>query len=272
MTKLFIATPMYGGQCYGWHMQSVMGLQDILMRHNVVSQLKVYNLPLIESQHAQMFNESLIPRGRNALTRGFLKSDCTHLFFIDADIKFNPADVLGMIMADKELIGGIYPKKEINWESVKRAVLAGVPVEELKHHTASWVLNLVGGEQSITVPINQPIEVMEIGTGFMLVKREVFDKLAPTTETYLNDVNDLSGTITAQEEIYNFFHTPIHPTSRRLLSEDYAFCHKWRDIGGKVWAAPWVTLAHAGTYLYEGRFVPVPPPAAATLPSPEGTA
>ena len=99
MPKLYIATPMYGGMCHGFYTQALLSLNNILRDHK------------IDSMISFMFNESLITRARNALTHTFLKSDCTHLFFIDADIKFNPQDFLGMLMADKEIICGIYPKK-----------------------------------------------------------------------------------------------------------------------------------------------------------------
>lgn len=110
MTKLFIATPMYGGQCYGYYAQSVLMLQKTMEREG------------IETVFSFMFNESLITRARNALTHGFLNSDATHLLFIDSDIRFNPEDVVAMLKADKEVICGMYPKKEINFASVKRGI------------------------------------------------------------------------------------------------------------------------------------------------------
>ena len=106
MAKLFVATPQYGGLCYGYFAQSMMQLQNIL-RDNKVDMAASF-----------LFNESQIQRARNALAHGFLKTDFTHLMFIDADIHFNPHDVLPMLLADKPIICGIYPKKEINWNQV----------------------------------------------------------------------------------------------------------------------------------------------------------
>jgi hypothetical protein len=201
-----------------------------------------------------MFNESLITRARNALAHNFLKTDCTHLMFIDADIRFNPGDIPPMVDADKEIICGIYPKKEINWQSVKDAVERGVAVDQLKHHTGSFVVNLVEYSPTVTVPINQPVEIWNGGTGFMLIKREVFEQLADKVPTYVNDVTDLSGSI-KNDEIKEYFTTSIEEGTRRLLSEDYHFCNIWRKAGGKVWAAPWVQLAHIGTYAFEGQLL-----------------
>ena len=233
---------MYGGQCFGFYNQSLIQLNNLLRNSGN------------ECVVSFMFNESLITRARNALAHNFLKTDCTHLMFIDADIRFNPGDIPPMVDADKEIICGIYPKKEINWQSVKDAVERGVTVDQLKHHTGSFVVNLVEYSATVTVPINQPVEIWNGGTGFMLIKREVFEQLANKVPTYVNDVTDLSGSI-KNDEIKEYFTTSIEDGTRRLLSEDYHFCNIWRKAGGKVWAAPWVQLAHIGTYAFEGQLL-----------------
>lgn len=242
MSKLFISTPMYGGMCTGFYTQSIIQLNNLLKNLNV------------ECVVSFMMNESLITRARNALAHNFLKTDCSHLMFIDADIRFNPADIPPMIEADKDIICGVYPKKEINWHGVKAALERGVSVDELKHHTGSFVVNLVEYSGSVTVPINQPVEIWNGGTGFMLIKREVFEQLADKVPSYINDVTDLSGSI-KQDEIKEYFATSIEDGTRRLLSEDYHFCNVWRKAGGKVWAAPWAQLSHIGTYCFEGQLL-----------------
>ena len=176
--------------------------------------------------------------------------------FIDADIKFNAEDILPMIASDVDVICGIYPKKEIAWNLVRNAINAGVSDEELKHHTGSFVVNLVGYEEEVTVPINKPVEIWNGGTGFMLIKREVFEKLKDTVPVYRNDVKDLGNQL-GFEEVYEFFACSIDET-HRLLSEDYHFCRITRDAGMKVWAAPWVNLTHFGTYAFEGRLLQSP--------------
>ena len=242
MAKLFVSTPMYGGQCTGFYAQSLIQLNNLIKNSGN------------DCIMSFMFNESLITRARNALAHNFLKTDCSHLMFIDADIRFNPADIPPMIEADKEIICGIYPKKEINWHTVKAALDNGVPVDQLKHHTGAFVVNLVEYSGSVTVPINQPVEIWNGGTGFMLIKREVFEQLADKVPSYINDVTDLSGSI-RQDEIKEYFATSIEDGTRRLLSEDYHFCNVWRQNGGKVWAAPWAQLSHIGTYCFEGQLL-----------------
>ena len=237
--NIFLATPMYGGQCTGQYVQSLLNLTGLL------------NQQAIPLHCAFMFNESLITRARNGLAHQFLQSDATHLFFVDADIKFRPSDVFHMIKADVPLICGIYPKKEINWHQVEQAVKDGKKTEELTNFTGSFVVNLPNGQESVTVRADEPAEIMAGGTGFMLIKREVFETLMPHTPQYTNDLPNLGmGT-----RIYDFFQTSHCPDSGRLLSEDYHFCVQYRKHGGKVYAAPWCKLGHWGSFLFEGALV-----------------
>jgi len=102
------------------------------------------------------------------------------------------------------------------------------------------------------------VEIFNGGTGFMLIKREVFEQLADKVPAYSNDVGDLSGQMQHLEQIREYFATSIEPETNRLLSEDYHFCRLWRINGGKVWAAPWTRLSHIGTYAFEGQLVGAP--------------
>lgn len=242
---VFIATPMYGGQCFGFYAQS------LLMAHNQLPQNG------ISVSVSFLFNESLIQRARNLLAHQFMQSNATHMMFIDADIKFNPADIPLMVQADKDIICGIYPKKEINWDTVKSAMDRGVPNEQLKHHTGAFVVNLVDYKEQVTVPINEPLEIWNGGTGFMLIKREVFEGMKDKLPTYLNNVLDMKNPDNGQR-ITEYFATLIEQESQILLSEDYYFCKKAREMGYKVWAAPWVQLAHVGTYAFEGQLLQSP--------------
>ena len=243
---IFIATPMYGGMCAGFYTQSILQSVSVLAQAG------------IQTQFSFMFNESLITRARNALAHTFLKTKATHLLFIDADIRFRPEDIVEMVRANKDIICGIYPKKEINWQSTRQAMDAGVPFENLKSYTGSFVVNLVDYAGEVTVPVAEPVEIFNGGTGFMLIKRKVFQKLKKTVPSYTNDVGDLAGQLNKADIIHEYFATSIEPETNRLLSEDYHFCRIWRLIGGKVYAAPWAQLAHMGSYLFEGQLIPAP--------------
>jgi len=239
-----IASPCYGGMCTGHYTQS------LLMTGSAFTQAG------IQMSAMMMFNESLIQRARNGLVKNFMRTNGDYLMFIDADIGWNPHDILPMIDADKDIICGIYPKKEINWHGVKAAVEAGVPVEQLKHHSGALVVNLVDYSGTVTVPRTEPLEIWNGGTGFMLIKRSVLEGLADKVATYTNDVVDLNNTVNPGDLIHEYFAVSIEEGTNRLLSEDYHFCMLARKHGYKVWAAPWVTLAHIGSYMFEGTLIP----------------
>ena len=243
--RLFVATPCYGGLCHALYALGLTQASQVFENNRVLMYMGF------------MQNESLITRGRNRLTDDFLRTEATHLMFIDADIGFDPNDIIPMIDADKDIICGIYPKKEIDWCRVKEAVDNGVPADQLHEHVGSFVVNFANGAKVVEVKPKEPFEIENGGTGFMLIKREVFEKLADKVPEYRNDM------FTAVESedpnykrimIKEFFATSIDEESGgRLLSEDYHFCKLARKNGIQIWAAPWVQLTHCGTYNFHGN-------------------
>lgn len=234
---LFIATPMYGGMCTGAY------VQGLVMTINKLRELGVV------TRWCFMTNESLITRARNELVRAFLETEMSHLMFIDADIGFNGDAVAQLLAADKDVVCGIYPKKEVNWDSVKRAARAGK--EELEDHAGAFVFNMLGGDHAETDD-SGCFEVRHGGTGFMLVKRGVFEHLAPHVPTYrVSSTTDPATGEYYKPLTHEFFATSIDP-SGALLSEDYHFCELFRRHGGAIHAQPFVRLTHTGTYTYDG--------------------
>jgi hypothetical protein len=97
------------------------------------------------------------------------------------------------------------------------------------------------------------LEIENGGTGFMLIKREVFEALADKVPEYNNDMYMATDTERKPKVIKEYFATSIDEDSgNRLLSEDYHFCKLARKHGFKVHAAPWVQLSHTGTYVFSG--------------------
>ena len=210
----------------------------------------------MECRFSFIFNESLITRARNYLVDEFLRSGCTHLLFIESDIQFNPQDVLALLALDKDIIGGPYPKKSINWSNIVNAVKRNADNKDfnpgmLDGVTGDFVFNPVPGTTSFKV--TEPVEVMEIGTGFMMVKREVFEKYAEEYP-HLHYKPDHVGqaNFDGTRYIHAYFDTVIDPQSHRYLSEDYMFCQNARAIGLQVWLCPWMKTTHVGTYGFQG--------------------
>jgi hypothetical protein len=247
--KLFIATPMYGGMAHGLYIKSSLDLQGTLSKYGV------------ESKFSFLFNESLITRARNYLVDEFLRTDFTHLLFIDSDIHYNPQDVIAMLALDKDVIGGPYPKKSINWSNVAQAARnhPDLDPKELENLVGEYVFNVVKGTQSFNV--TEPLEVLEIGTGYMLIKRQVFAKLAeafPMIHYKPDHVGQAN--FDGARYIHAYFDTVIDSKdsitgggSDRYLSEDYMFCQMWRKIGGQIFLCPWVKTQHIGTYAFTGN-------------------
>lgn len=168
--KLMLATPMYGGAAAGLFTRSAMELAAQMAQTGV--QLQTYFL----------FNESLITRARNYCCDEFMRSDCTHMIFIDSDIGFNPQDVMFMLAMMSEdspydVMTGPYPKKCISWEKVKRAVDKGFGDKNpnnLENFIGDYVFNPAAGTKEI--PVAEPSEVLEAGTGFMMIKKSAMQK------------------------------------------------------------------------------------------------
>jgi len=247
--KVFVATPMYGGMAHGLYIKSCLDLQTSLGKYGV------------DTKFSFLFNESLITRARNYLVDEFLRTDYTHLLFIDSDIHYSPQDVIALLALDKDVIGGPYPKKSINWGNIAHAARNHPDLEprELEALVGEYVFNVVKGTKQFTV--TEPLEVMEIGTGYMMVKREVFTKMAeayPMIHYKPDHVGQAN--FDGSRYIHAYFDTVIDTKdsitgggSDRYLSEDYMFCQMWRKMGGQIYLCPWMKTQHIGTYAFTGN-------------------
>jgi len=235
--SIMVATPMYGGLGNTMYISSLLRLQDHCFKLG------------IGFEHAFMMNESLIDRGRNGLVDQFLtKSNADYMLFIDADIQFRPEDILAMLHYDKDLICAPYPKKHISWPFIIDAVKNGITdIPTLERLVGEYVFTSLNDDSKIS----EIIKVSEAGTGLMLIKRDVFLKMKENfpENYYISDESkDLS--LGLEREMFAFFKTGI--VDKRYLSEDYYFCHKWREIGGDVWLFPWALTSHFGNYPFQG--------------------
>lgn len=261
--SIFLATPMYGGQCTGSYAKSVIDLSMLCAVNG------------IRMKHYFLFNESLIQRARNYCVDEFMRSDCTHMLFIDADISFNPRDaltLLGLQINDPEqfdILSAPYPKKTIAWEKVKVAVDHGRANESpfhLDQYIGDFAFNPI--DKTGSVPLNQPVQVGEAATGFMLIPKYVLEKYADAyPELKYKPDHARTAHFDGSNEITAFFDCGIDPDTKRYLSEDYWFSQKARKAGLSVWMCPWMNLNHTGTYVFKGNLAAI-----ATLPGATATA
>lgn len=212
-TRVHICMPCYGG------MLTESTFMSYIKWANTCRQLG------IDWTMETMTNESLISRARNTLTAKFLNNkESTHLMFIDADIGWEPWHLLVMLNRDVDVIGGLYPMKSL-------------PVK--------WCVNGFEGAEEGADGLQ---EVSKTGTGFMLIKRAVFEKLNahPATKPFANDIG-LPPELNPYMKTY--FDTAVR--ENRYYSEDWTFCENYRDLGGKIWVDKRVLLKHTGTYVFD---------------------
>lgn len=235
--KVLIATPMYNSQCTSGYTASMIDLFK-----------KYRNYENIDLEFMYGTNEALITYARNMCANIFLKSDATHILFVDADIQFNADEVLKMIQTNRDFVCGIYPKKKIDWDKIRLLAMQGVKAENLQAMANEYLFepsnSMEPDEQGL-------VEIQRAGTGMMMISRKVF-------ETLSDKVGDFSLVSPVQSNVKfekdnkykEFFYTSKHPTTNIFMNEDFTFCNLWRENGGKIYGAPWVRLQHIGNHTY----------------------
>jgi hypothetical protein len=246
---ILLATPCYGGQLLRGYHQSTLALQRLCDSQGI--KLDILTIG----------NESLITRARNFYVSLVLaKKEYTHLFFIDADVSFNPLNVIRMLMSGKDVVGGCYPKKGINWDKIYELVKEGkVEKEFIEPASYDYAVNVITendtGNNKIPIQ-NGFMKVAYAATGFLMIKREVLEKMAREFSNlkYVNDVGgyDSHGN---KDYFYALFDCIIDPQSKRYLSEDYAFCKRWLGMKGEIWIDLSCNLTHDGTYSFKGSYL-----------------
>ncbi len=200
-------------------------------------------------------SDSLISRARNQLVAKFMACpDYTHLMFIDVDLSFMPDDILKMLWHDKEVITGAYPIKTIDWNKVSQGVHKGIEPSNLLGNSVRFVVNPVRTVDSKIKVENGAISVYDAGTGFMMIKRSVFEKLF-AAHPELKYVDD-TGLLNEEERKYSYalFNSYVDKDGR-FLSEDYGFCRYWQNNGGDIWTDPSINLDHLGRMKYTGSLM-----------------
>ena len=204
----------------------------------------------------QLMKSSLITQGRNMCVAEFLKKGFTHLLFIDSDIAFNEGAAGRLIEANKDVISIPYPLKDMNWDKGFKMIQEGKikSALDLKNKAFYRYPFKVPDPENIKIQ-NKVIEVTHSPTGFMMIKREVFEKMIIAYPNLRIDQDQLvNGKVEKLGHMWNFFDTLFDPEKRTYLGEDFAFCKRWRDIGGTchAWIGDYIT--HVGEHQYTSRF------------------
>lgn len=244
--RLLVATPLYDG-AQGDYLRAVVGLTGAAERAGV------------HCSFAWLSNNASISRARNVLTAAFLQSDATHMMFVDADIGFAPEDVLDLLtrmQADPALavVGAPCPKRMVNWALVAAAASRGLAAENpalLERFSGVFALDPLDPKGQFR--LDQPIELLRVGTGLMIIRRDVVEALCARHPElrYKPDALDRESGLVG-EDIHALFQPMIDPDSGHLMSDDFAFCRRVRDAGYRIWLAPWMRTTHTGPARFSG--------------------
>jgi len=243
--KLMVATPIYDG-AQGSYVRAALALALDAQAAGVSVRFEF------------ILYQPDVARARTMLSAMFLASDCTHLLFVDADIDFAAADIFAMLRAmtgreDCAVLGAAYPRRIVNWGSVARAAQSGAAKRpgDLARFSGEFALRFLNGDQRFA--LNELVELERLGTGLMLIRRDVFDGLAAAhPELGFRPSASERQAHGVGERATAFFHPMIDPDSGDLLSEDYAFCARVRAAGFRIWLAPWVRTTHSGPMVFSG--------------------
>jgi hypothetical protein len=254
--SLMILTPCYGGQCFVNYVTCLM---------NTFTLFNQLNIP-IKVEFCK--NDSLVSRARNNLIAKAMSNETiTHFLFIDSDITWTPFEVLKLIIADKDLVGGVYPIKHYDWNKL---------IHEEKNIVKDWlshkretVLNQVMSDQeyvqsrllryninyvSSTITVKQNLtQVKHLATGFMMIKRQTIEKMSaafPSTK-YTDDI----GFLKENEQKYAFALFDCGVENNHYLSEDWMFCTRWEKMGGEIYIDITIRLTHSGMEDYKGSYI-----------------
>ena len=258
---LYILTPCYGGTCFVDYMICLMATIDFFNK---------IGFPLcIEFCK----NDSLVSRARNNLVAKAMSNPATtHILFIDADISWDPLDIIKLVLSGKPIVGGIYPLKRYNWDKLlkdpQNPFNTNVVQSILNRKNGSQLASLINDETAIQSNIlkynvnylettlcidNNLAKVRHIATGFMMFERSVIENMSmayPATK-YVDDVGFLSGK--ENDFAYALFDCGVE--DGHYYSEDWMFCHRWSKLGGSIWVEVSINLSHTGIETYKGCYI-----------------
>lgn len=243
--KIFVATPVHSDVSIHY-MQSCLKFQQNCMKNGIMVSFS-------------LMKSSLVTQGRNLCVSCFFTEPhhYDYLLFIDSDIEFEFSTIIKMINKNKDVIAYPYPLKTIDWNKldVNRKRRNVEDPEMYSKYGYTWPIKLEDRE-NIQV-IDGVAEVTHAPTGCMLIKRRVFETMIDKLpHLRINQPTIMNGQMAEREYFYNFFDTYHEPETKRYYGEDFGFCKRWAEVGGKCHIlVDEDYIAHVGEYRYEGRIM-----------------
>ena len=253
--SVVILTPCYGSLCYVSYVSSLLNTMNLFSTIGIKLRVEFCR------------NDSLVSRARNNLiAKAMFDKEVTHMLFIDADITWNPIDIIKLILAEKNIVGGVYPIKSYEWDKLvnpdnvlqdwiakknNSQLKASVADQDfIQHKMVRYNLNYISNTLEIASNLTK---VRHLATGFMMIRRDTIEKMArafPSTK-YTDDVGYLHGE--ENEYAYALFDCGVE--EGHYCSEDWMFCSRWAKMGGETWVDVTINLNHCGVEDFKGSFL-----------------
>jgi hypothetical protein len=258
---VYLLTPCFASLCYVNYVHSLMNTIEVFRKYGIKLRVEFCK------------NDSLVSRARNNLVaRAMADKEMTHIMFIDNDLAWNPIDIIKLLIADKPLVGGVYPLKNYNWSDLLKDSTnpynSNVIQTWLQKKNESQFKDMIDDESMLqyrllkyninymnsTLSIDQNLaKVKHIATGFMMIKRPLIEKMAmafPSTK-YVDDV----GFLSKEENEYAYALFDCGVEEGHYFSEDWLFCHRWTKMGGEIFIDVSINLTHTGIEDYKGCYL-----------------
>ncbi len=235
--NLVIATPCFGGQVSVLYTASLYKLQKLVRSYSD------FNLKVLFKD-----GDALITRARASLVSQFLDDpESTHLLFIDADIGFEPEQVLRLIECGADICAAVYPIKRIDWDRIKTTMEAARP------NPAAAALKYVFevDDPSAVIQKGGFVKVRYAGTGFLMIRRQALERMCAHYPQLQYKRDHSIDAAAAGGNRFALFECMIAEDGT-YLSEDFAFCKRWTGMGGEIWADLQSRLAHVGPMTFHG--------------------
>jgi hypothetical protein len=228
MIKLFVAIPSSSSKIYTQTCKNLIELDRECQNEEIIMDVLFEN------------NTSIVHHARNVLVTYFIdKTYYDYILFIDDDVEFNAKDIIKMIRTECKVIGGIYPYKRYNWENIVKYSNLNIEPEHIKYTGLNYTFT--NPEDNIDFKVSdEPIEVEGVGTGCLLIHRSVIMEMIDKMKDVKYKLNEI--------EYYKIFDISIE--DGKLISEDYWFCKRWKELGGKVNIMTSIKCAHWGNHRF----------------------
>ena len=246
LPSIFVATPVHS-ECSIHYTQALLAFQQKCMSNGIL-----VSFTLLKS--------SLVTQGRNLCVNTFMeesiKHPYSHMLFIDSDIEFSFETIMKLIAADKDIVAAPYPLKDLDWGKIAKRIKHKNITDgnTMSKQGFTWPLKLEG-KNEVTV-IGGVAEVTHAPTGCMLIKKQVFEKMIKELpELKINQPTVINGKMVEKKFMYNFFDCYHEPETKKYYGEDFGFCKRWAEIGGKCHILVDEYITHIGEYRFTGRLM-----------------